>query len=203
MKFSKEFSTLVIVGQWNNAIFSPEWVSKFLLPDTKLNIEIPINVNGSLRFSTEELRFFILEGKLNLAIIKQDDSTYTKISDLAYSLVNYLPHTPVSAFGINFQFISNEVDKIDPLFSFSDETIISESGFNNINSQIRRSLKKGNYILNLAITKQENNYTFDLNFHFDIKTLAEFKDKFELEDLIKYKDESLKLLNDLYKIEIE
>lgn len=203
MKFSPEFNLLVIVGQWNSAILNPDWVSKYLLPDTKFNVEIPININGSMRFSTDEFRFFILDGKLFFSILKQEDAVYTKLGELALNLVTYLPHTPVIGFGLNFNFECENSSKIDSLFTFGDESDITNYGYDNSNSLIKRSFKDDNFVLNFSINKASNKYIFDFNFHFDIKTLVEFKDKFESESLLKFRDTSLNFLNTIYDLQID
>jgi hypothetical protein len=205
MKIGTEFTSFVIVGQWNSAIFTPEWVSKYLIPNP-INIEVLINnTNGSFRFSTDEFRFFIIDGRFHFVILKHNDEVYSKIGDLAYKIVDYLPHTPVSAFGINYLFESENTDNTDTLntlFSFSDDLTISNQGYQYTNSIIRRTLLKDNNILNLLITKKNSNYSIDLNFHFDIKSIVDFKDKFQPDDLLKFKNESKTLLNSIYGLNI-
>jgi hypothetical protein len=203
MKNKEEYSALVIAGQWNSAIFSPDWVSKFLLPDTKLSVEIPIGVIGSLRFSSSEMRLFVLDGKLNFVNLTNTDATFSKLVDIAYSVANYLPHTPVTAFGINFVFECDETDKISSLFSFGDEEILCSNGDMIIGSQIKRSLSNDNYTLNILITKSKETFTVDLNYHYVIHSLTEFKDKFEPNLFFRLKENTLSLLSTLYDLKLE
>jgi hypothetical protein len=49
-----EFDVLVMVGGWNKNIFNLEWVSRYLLPNEKLEAEIPLNVDGSPRISSHK-----------------------------------------------------------------------------------------------------------------------------------------------------
>jgi hypothetical protein len=73
MILKSDYSALVIIGNWNNSILNPQWIAKYVLPDTELNVEIPLNINASMRMSTDELRIFAIDGKLNFIIIKNED----------------------------------------------------------------------------------------------------------------------------------
>jgi len=202
MNFKKEFSTLVILGNWNNTILNPDWINKHVLPDTQWNVEIPLNVNASMRMSTDELRIFSLNGKLNFAVLKHDDDVFTKIGELGIKIADKLIHTPVTAFGINFVFESDASETLDELFTLSDlEDILARKfAINDIN--IRRQLKSGDKLLNLNIVKSNDKYTFDFNYHTAIKSLIEFKDKFDIDNIIAYKTESIELLSNLYGLEL-
>ena len=68
--------TLVIIGAWNRAIFSQDWVMKNLLSDAKnVKIEYPINGIGSLRFSTEDISFFIFGERLIFKALNSKEHT--------------------------------------------------------------------------------------------------------------------------------
>ena len=202
MKFKDEFNTLVIAGQWNNAIFNPDWVTKYLIPETPLKVEIPVNINGSTRISNDELRLFTLDNKLNFTILKQSDEILNKIENLALKVVEYLPHTPSNAFGINFVFESEEVEKLKSCFSFSDSSELNDLGLKLEDSKIIRAFKKGGYLLTFMITKTNNGFIFDFNYHFEIKSLIELKGKIEEGSLIKYKNQALELLQNIYGLKL-
>lgn len=59
------------------------------------------------------------------------------------------------------------------------------------NIYIKRQLKSG------------DKYTLDFNYHTGIKSLVEFKDKFDTENMVVYKNEAVDLLNDLYGLELD
>ncbi len=202
MNFKKEFNTLVIAGSWNNAIINPEWITKYILNDTTMTVEIPLNVNASFRMSTDELRIFTLEGKLNFAVLKQEDNVFEKIGSLGISIADKLIHTPVTAFGINFVFECDRNEKMDNLFSLMDTGEVTQSGFVITGTQIRREMQSGDKHLNLNIVKANDSYSFDFNYHTAIKSLVEFKDKFDETDIVKYKKESIEFLNKFYELEM-
>lgn len=202
MKFRNDYNVLVIVGNWNKNIFNQEWVSKYLIPGEKLQVEIPLNFDGSPRISTDNLRIFILGNKLNFAILKNEDTNFDKIQELAYKVADYLPHTPVSAFGINFVFETKETKYLNELFKFKDLEQFSDVGYTYNKSTLTRNLTTNNLILNLSILKEKNIFVFHLNYHFDIKNLVEFKENFDTNTIIKLKNNSFDLLSDIYNIKL-
>ncbi|MBU0558789.1 MAG: hypothetical protein KKD86_13875 [Bacteroidetes bacterium] len=178
-------------------------VSKYLLPNSELKVEIPLNVNGSMKISTDEISLYAVEGKLNFAIQKHTDEVLLKIGDMASQIADYLPHTPVSAFGLNYIFEDDHNPEMDKLFQFTDSESIKDNGYNLEIASITRKLKKDNYVLTLVITRSEKNYSYNFNYNYNINSLTYFKTKFESKSLINYKNDSLKLLSELYKLELE
>jgi len=69
MKLAIEFNPLILGGAWNKYIFNPDWIGKFLLSGEKIEVEIPINADGSPRISTENFRIFVINNKLIFSLI--------------------------------------------------------------------------------------------------------------------------------------
>ena len=76
MKWRDEFNGLVIVGAWNKSIFNPTWVSKYLLPDEKLEAEVPLGVDAFFKISSKKVRIFVLGNKLNFVPISKTDENF-------------------------------------------------------------------------------------------------------------------------------
>lgn len=202
MKQQSPYNALVIVGLWNHAIFNLDWVSKYLLPNTNLNVEIPLNTFASMKISTDELSIFVLDGRLNLQVLKQSDEVLEKIEEIAIQIAEYLPHTPVTAFGINYVFEENHSERIERLFKFEDSEALKANLGEAETSIITRSLKDGDFTLNFVITKNAINYTFNFNYHCMINSIVDFKSQFDPKILVEFRKKSIKTLTDLYKIEL-
>ena len=69
MKLVADYNNLVIVGLWNRHIFYPEWVGQYLLPETELTAEYPLNIAGSFRVSS--INTNICAGNATFCSIKQ------------------------------------------------------------------------------------------------------------------------------------
>lgn len=203
MKLLLDDNILVILGNWNKYIFSKEWTSKYLFPKDKLEIEYPINFDGSLRFSTDKIRLFTIENKLNFSILNNSDETINIIQDCAFKIADYLPHTPVQAFGINFRFESELTSQLKNLFELSDNEKYIENDINFENISVIRSVNQKNHILNLNLTKKQDKCIINFNFHHNINSMIEFKKEFDSDILISYKKNSLDLLNNLYDLNLD
>lgn len=202
MKLKTEFNPLVIVGAWNKHIFNPEWISKFLIPEQKLEFEFLLNDDGSRRISTEDIRIFVLNNKLNFTIRKADDVIFENIEELALKIADYLPHTPVIAFGINFVFESdNNFSQLQELLKLPDKEKLIESGCIINSNQIKHNLFYAEKNINLTIIQENESFKFDFNFHFEIKNLVEFKEKLNENKILNMKQISMDILNNVYEIE--
>lgn len=202
MKLDTEFNPLVLVGAWNKHIFNPEWIGKFLLPGKNLEVEIPINVDGSPRISAENFRMFVINNKLVFSLRKDDDNILEEIEELSLKIADYLPHTPIVAFGINFLFKSDSnFDKLQDLFSLSDSEKLIEAGCIINSDQIKHSFIQDNRNINLSLIKQSDAIKFDFNFHFDVSNLVEFKEKINNNKLLHMKQIAISILSDVYAVE--
>ena len=202
MKLDTEFNPLVLVGAWNKHIFNPDWIGKFLLPGKKMEVEIPINVDGSPRISAENFRMFVINNKLVFSLRKDDDNILEEIEELSLKIADYLPHTPIVTFGINFLFkCDSNFDKLQDLFSLSDSEKLIEAGCIINSDQIKHSFIQDNRNINLTLIKQSDAIKFDFNFHFDVSNLVEFKEKINNNKLLHMKQIAISILSDVYAVE--
>lgn len=165
--------TLVIIGAWNRAIFSQDWVMKNLLSDAKnVKIEYPINGIGSLRFSTEDISFFIFGERLIFKALNSKEQTYRTIISIARQLLRLLSHTPISALGINFVY---KTDSLDIFNSFDDTKKLVDFIGREINSQeLTRSFSLDEVLtLNLKMQSNDNQSIIDFNYNYSVNTPLE------------------------------
>lgn len=162
--------TLVIIGAWNRAIFSQDWVMKNLLPDAKnVKIEYPINGIGSLRFSTEDISFFIFGERLIFKALNSKEQTYRTIISIARQLLRLLSHTPISALGINFVY---KTDSLSIFNSFDDTKYLVDFIGREINSQeLTRSFSLDDVLtLNLKMQSNDKQSIIDFNYNYSVNT---------------------------------
>ena len=125
-----------------------------------------------------------------------------EIEELSLKIADYLPHTPIVAFGINFLFeCDNNFDKLQDLFSLSDSEKLIEAGCIIDSDQIKHSFIQGNRNINLTLIKQSDTFKFDFNFHFNIRNLVEFKEQINNNRLLHMKQIATSILNDVYDVE--
>lgn len=196
----EERQALVILGGWNPSIFTPEWVSKYLFDGESVKIEFAVNFNAPQRISNENIRLIVENNKLNLIPITISDDNYGTIENLAVKLADYLPHTPVTAFGINFNY-EEDIEKINPEFISQLNSELSQTISGKINhTNIKRSINFADYILNFEIIYSESKIHFNFNYHFNIQQISSIKEKIENNGILKLKEESFSLIQDLNNI---
>ncbi len=203
MIIKTDYNVIVIVGLWNAAIFNPNWVSRYLLPGEKsLNVEFSLNVPCSPRVSSGKLRIYVIGNKLNFVPLDAYDETFEAIETLAIKTADYLLHTPVTAFGVNFLFETTGSDNLPvQLLKLNDGDKLTEFGASIKKSHHRNTLEIDGKTLNLAITTEnESKAIFDFNFNFNISDLTEFKEQIHLNPILKLKALALDMMRDVYNL---
>ena len=205
----QNINTVVIVGAWNLAIFSQEWVRENILrdedyPDVK--VLYPLNVFHSLRFSTGKFDFCIGDNRFMFTLTEKTEQAEKDMLNVISSICQKLPHTPVSALGINYVF---ETDKDIAAVNAIDDTqsLVSTIGHNQASVEIVRSYKRNDKeTLNFKISKIDaGKVKYDFNNNYNVHSIQDITEVLNGEDnIIKSKrEEALKVLSDVYQEELE
>ena len=213
MKFDKPFNALVIVGGWNRHIFTLYWIKRYLLPkeEEELSVEMqnPLLQGFNAQFIpprilSKEVRFMLQGNKLNFSPVKNEDKNLDRIQELALQLADYLPHTPVSGFGINFLFTEDHANKdLINLIRPSDSEEIEKFSTSLTREEYTRHLVLDGRTLNFTIELEGEEISFNLNFHFDIGDLVEFKAKFSENPMLELKQEAAGFITEIYGLELK
>ncbi len=201
MKILSNFNAnaVVIVGFWNRYIFNKEWVAEKLFPKKDLTVEIPLDPGASQRISTNDIRIFIVGNQLNLLPINTNNTVLNDIQEISFKIADYFPHTPVTAFGVNFSYEEDKAKVLDNVLDLTDKKSIDDSNYKLRSTTFKHSFSDiEESILNLAVSAVDSKIRFDFNFHYNIKALFEIKEKFTSHSIIKLKNTSEKILNDIY-----
>lgn len=200
MKLIKNNNLLIVVGAWNRAIFTEEWIKRYLLPRDHFSIQVSLALNPSHRIESEKLRIEFHNNRLVFIPLQNTLENYELISDLSVKISDYLPHTPVAAYGVNFVF-EGSLDEIDPspikLNAFNE---ISEYGGKIINHQNKCRFKVDDIHINLTISIDNNKLLFDFNFHTEINNLVEFKENMDARPIKKLYGRARDILKNVYQI---
>lgn len=204
MKFKKDFDSLVIVGNWNYSIFKPDWVSKYLLSGEKIiNASFPLGGNASPQISGENVKIYAIGNKLSFQCLKYNPKTHELIEQLAIKTADYLPHTPVSAYGINFIFEQPVTEELKSIITLNDKSNINEEVYKLLSTTIIKRYQTESYQLNLTINLIGSVYSFDFNFHVNVKNLVDFKEKIDEEGILEYESKALGLMSEMYNLELD
>lgn len=100
-------SSIVAVGDFNPAIFSPDWMERNkLIGESDANSVREGRTAKSLivshQVATFETKWFVLQVLENQFSLTSKDALSPALRDLAVSIFQLVPHTPVTAVGLNF-----------------------------------------------------------------------------------------------------
>lgn len=205
MKFKLGYDPLIIVGSWNKAILSPDWVSRYIFPNTEMHIELPINnSNASLKFNAKNIALNVIDQRLLFYTAIPSNESFDLIGETAMSLCRFLPHTPVSSFGINHIFESSRDEiKETKLFELLDNNLIIENGYTIQGIKTVRTIKLEDCTLNLSYSQENEIIIYDFNYHYNISSLEEFIQKFDPQNISQKKDNAIKFLSNIYGLNLE
>ena len=172
----KEKPSLVIIGKWNQAILTHEWILKefpgnFKQKETPIEYSFDIN---AFRFTIDNILIQPTSRSLILFAEKLEEKLYKKISGLASGIVDKLPHTPIIAIGHNIAYYSKKVNffnysKLDDLQEEYKKKITTGV----INSQqIKHSIEFEDHVLNLSFNINRKKCFIDFNYHYPIKSIS-------------------------------
>ena len=210
MKRKFDNSVLVILGGWNaNILLNVDWLKRYLFPNNeKFQVEMPIRsaVFGPPQISTDSIKLSLIGAKLSFAQILEDDSVLEQIEDLGKKVADFLPHTPVSALGINFLY---EEEDGDTVLSYVPKNILKKlEAFGNLKENYQTfSFSFEKHTLNLKISNSSEGLpTYDFNYHHQIKSPSDIKEIFSNKSIIEYKKETenriVELLDNVEGLEI-
>jgi hypothetical protein len=193
---------IVVVGAWNMAILTEDWVKNNILNDVdKYTIEYPVAGSGSLKYSTEDFSFYIVLGRLYFNVIRDTDTAAKRTIEYARRLFRLLVHTPINAMGINFVFEDEgRCAVFDGLGDTADLTSAVAKSINK--TEITRHFEiNERENLNFKITQTDNITEYNFNFDYKVNTPLDIVNVFGDEDdiLIKKKEEALGIISKVYK----
>lgn len=211
MKLDKPSNALVIVGGWNSYIFTPDWIKRYIFPGEQEKFTVDMIVSRgfnaqsiSPRILSKEVEILLQENRLNFNPVENNNENLDRIQEIALQLADYLPHTPVTGYGVNFLFTENEVsDDLINLIRPRDLEKIEQFGGSLTGEQYNRNLTLNGRTLNTIVRLEGESVDFDLNFHFNIRNLVEFKAGISETPILELKQEAIQFITEIYSLELE
>ena len=149
--------TVVITGQWNPAIFEPNWTAKHLLgmqPGTDVLIT-QVLIGNKITNYFGEVGLSVLDTRVEFYLNKFDAENQARLEKLVLGVAATLPHTPVQALGVNFHFSESDVsailvdmlkthEQLESRFEVSAQSIVSVMKTEGAELNLRRDLSGPN-----------------------------------------------------------
>lgn len=203
MRTDAEGFSIVIIGAWNAAIFSPQWVAGHLTESQDIGLEVLLQ-NPSLppRLRFEGIFLKILPDRLVLNSPEVNNDQLTLMQTVAVKVLTDLPHTPVQAVGVNFRFHeSDPTGRLLGAFKLSDQGHLSDAGISVSSTSIKRRVSIAEHVLFLTLESGENDEVIvDFNFHRDVTNAEAAKQHLE-DGIIQFQEQAENVLQTVYEIQ--
>jgi hypothetical protein len=167
-------TNVVLVGFWNPAILTPAWLAKHVFA---LEVDVPVEMELSPvagqppRFKMQGLRFSPAYNRLTVVPEGLEGEQLTTCETRLRVLLNALPHTPISAFGINYAF-EDAAPSEALLDLFSDQEGLAERtglAFESQSTGVQRAMAMNGYVLNFTRSlSAPNTVKYKFNFHYSV-----------------------------------
>jgi hypothetical protein len=203
MKPLQDHTTLIVVGKWNRHILDVEWLSKNIFMAAEIQVEFSLNLDLPPRFTKDDVRIVVTADRVVFAALQYRDEVLTKMEQMAVHLSTLLPVTPVSALGINFGYREDSPpEKLLAIFEIGDNCLLADQDAKIQANLIKRELKIQDRELNLSMSHAQGAVTFDFNFHFGLKNMADLSTLLN-GTVVKDKAIAESLLASVYDLHIE
>jgi len=172
-------SSVVILGAWNPAILQPVWLVSHVFggnpAQTPIETEISMVANQPPRFTIHGIRFVPGYDKLQVAPGGLDAQSLAACEEKIRAVLLALPHTPISAVGINFLFTDDEPsDGLLALFTEQEALAeVTNLQFETRSTGFMRAMAMNGYVLNLTRSLASNNQvSYKFNYHYPVTDAA-------------------------------
>jgi hypothetical protein len=207
MRASADTWTVVVAGQWNRHIFTPQWVGKHLFESPTVQIETQIApvAGGSIRYLTDDVVLLPQADRLIVGVRRIDDDALRRVEQIACKALALLPYTPVTALGMNFGFTSPSIpDSLQPVFHLADQGSLSDLNVTVRRTEVKRTLvveDRDDEVVNLtlSIDHDQGRFSIHVNFHSQVQEASTAKSRLD-GVLVAHKTRCLDLLRGAYGI---
>ena len=169
---------LVITGSWNPAIVNPSWVGRHLFQKPEGQeiavIEVALPEARPPIFYIEEFGFSASQPRIDFFLNSFNSDSVARLEELVLRLLEILPHTPITAVGLNYIF---EVEGATRalLDKFQTQENI-ERAFRVIERVFVSRIDLGDGVrLNLRRQLSLDRTVLDLNFHQDVTEIEKIR----------------------------
>lgn len=199
----RETWTIIILGKWNVAIFSPNWLSKNVFHEQEMTMEFTVEPSNTRRITARGISLQPQSGRLVLGLSEISLEALSRLEATACALLDKLPHTPVSQTGINFGFRIDEPEQaLLDHFQFVDGNWFADHEMSSTSRVMGRSLEIDEGVLNLKVEIKASAIDIHFNFHSETPSAGAAKEAIQGK-VANLKEKAEFVLQDLYNLEME
>lgn len=201
MKTKPEGWNIVLAGFWNRAIFTPEWVGKWLFQETEVETLISVMPYLPIVYRNQQVAIEVSPVRLVFRPRQIDAVCLRAAEGMAHTVLAKLQDTPLIGVGVNFAFVEDNprADLVE-LFNFTDDSALADVGWAVKERRLVRQVRRDDDTLNASLIFDGQNIAIEFNFHTETDENSAALHAVN-QRAIGLRDEALKLLNDVYKLQ--
>ena len=196
--------TVVLVGSWNVRIFSPLWVGQHLFDSKEVEMEVGIGAGAHpMRYRKSAALIIPRDDRIIFGTTSYRDEALSLLESLSSTTLDLLPHTPISAVGINFGFVEEDPEPdLLKLFDVPDSARLASWATDIHRKELTRQLETKEGIMNLKQVLHDGKVEFHLNFHEDVDSPSKAKESLEGK-ILRRRDFAIEFLKEVYDLTLE
>lgn len=197
--------TIVLVGSWNLAILNPGWVAEVIFEAAGVEAELIVADAGMrVKFNHGNVSVAPEPGRVVIGSLQETDDCLNASERIARRLLQQLPVTPVSAFGINFGYVEEHVPQgVAELFNGQDIAAYGAQGLAIRGSELRRRLQFEDRELRMRLALNEGaGLDIRLNYHKRVANADEAQAALA-ERPVRFRQHAERLLAAVYELQLD
>ncbi len=196
--------SIVINGHWNRMIFTPDWIGKKIFNVPKVERLLSMAPVSPIIYRTDDIILSAAEEKLIISLRKLNEVCMTDAESKALTILKLLPHTPISAIGVNFGFVEESpLPSLLELCNYANNAEVAAATESDISkSELKRTLtnpESPESILNFSLSFDGSAVEFNGNYHHSVDLAKTAADKIKGRT-VPMLQSFLKLLSTIYKL---
>lgn len=159
--------TIVLLGDWNKLYIQPEWVANniFCKPEMEIGVEAQ-GIEFNVSYKCNNIIINPSQEKIVLTATNIEEETIKFLAECATNYINNAKTPHLSAYGLNIDFIETENTLLSDLFDgISDTQALVKLNYEIVNSQVSRTIKKDNNIINIQYAQEQSQSKIHFNEH--------------------------------------
>ncbi len=164
--------SVTVVGAWNLAIFTPQWVASKLGagqagPVLRMGF-LPAGV--FTRFQLQSAALTLAPGSLQVQPAADNDAAWGACETVALTVMDLLPETPVQALGINVGLDLDDTPEVRAVLEVRDLRALSELGGATEAVTVSRRVRLDGHVVNVSLSRTDGVIRLDANHHFEVSS---------------------------------
>lgn len=172
---------VVLVAQFNPAIFQPAWIARHLF-DKKEGEEMPV-MEMIAQSGTHLIQLSFFEGvalgvssdRTDIFAIDGKPETLANLEKVLLKMLDVLPHTPLSAIGCNLTYVDDDPQPAVTALFETQEALEGEGKLNLRQSGVQLQMDDSQ-VLNFSRAMTEQSVRYMFNYHRPEANLNSYKD---------------------------